>query len=235
MDETQIKYVSEAVRLVEVPTDIKTFTSDDFTDFKAPSSRGGERRVILAERVDTGERVAIKLHRHRKLMQQIITKHRRLFEPYKQYRKLNPREAEMERGYETPEDEIEKMFTIDWKKTLQSPGTKKAHNDLVIKSIRTAERLTKISPMVPQPLGVYVTRNGLLGEVYRAYDGSMAQNFTNPDKAKPLTDEQYEYFEEQLRSLQDAGVSETGDELQLNNVIVTGDGREDIIFAELPE
>lgn len=225
--------LGEMPHSIELADGLKVFTHNDFENFSAPSSKGGQRKVLLAQTPD-GEKVAIKVHRRHRLENMVVKQYHRLFENTQKMRPLNETERAFERRFKRPEEVIDKMVEIDWQKTLADPEFKSKHNDLVIASVTRGQQLANLSPMIPVPLGVYRTRTGLLGEVYKAYPGPMAVNHSNPEAAKPLTPEQLEYYDEQLAILQSHGVYETDDNLLESNVIVMGDGREDIMFAELP-
>lgn len=225
MPETPTKYGMEALNSIEIPADTQAFTFEDFANIRQPAARGGEKRVFIADVVGAEKSATIKLPRRNRLR-------RTAQEIHKSTKQTNQTMLEAD----TIGKGVEEMTIADVQETLRTPEFKEEYNARVIKSIQRAQRLAKKSSMIPVPLGVYKTRSGLLGEVYTAYEGQMAQNFSDPKQSKPLTDEQWQYYQEQVRVINDAFLlPPSNDALQLNNVIVIGDGREDIMFAEIPE
>jgi hypothetical protein len=213
---------------------LEVFSKGDFEEFSAPESRGGEKRVLLAKLKRDNSPVAIKLPRYDATRQrEILTKRRQAYKGLVVTRPLSEAEQRqfVEDGFSQAEAEAERV--IDWKRTLQDPRVREVWNSDVEDRLSMAQIAHRISPAVAEPMGVYKTKTGLSGEVYRAYEGKMAQNFSDPENFRPLSDAHYAYYESQVNLLRSYGFR-GGEELHENNVMVIGDGESDIVFVEPP-
>ena len=188
------------------------FKDDDFTGV-TPLSFGGERTVYQATIRTTGEQVVIKEPTlGRRLATYIMTRREAVYAPY----------AHLDGD------------RIDLPATVADERVKALYNADQEDLFAMAQVAHIICPHVAKPIGLKEGPDGYLGEAYSFYKGKMAQDTGNPAESHPLTDEQWNFFQGQVARLRSHGLRSWGDELQINNVMRTGDGPEDIVFLEPP-
>ncbi len=211
-----------------VPDSLRVFEKNDFVDFGGTILEGQYRRAVVARDRQSSEKVIIKLPRLKQFND--LVKYLRpgvYSESLTRLPLSEERRRQLEKAGVTP-DEMVLEQDVDWEKTLKSPEFTQRFTEEEFDRLEMAQIAADISPAVSRPIGIYFTKGGMPAEIDLFHETTR----TESQRDIELTVEQQAYFHSEIQRIADHGLVPALDMMSLHNLLITGEGPEDIKFLE---